>query len=129
MQGEELDELMRVLEMYSHDAGRARIVAALGPVLELHREAFDRVLELARANAPPAFLARLCRDDLIGGILAGYGLVTEPVGDRAEEVLRDFRGPASEIGADLRLIEAGEDRVKVQLLGTLAGDAGALQNL
>lgn len=74
MKAEQLEELMRVLEMYAHDEGRARIVAALGTVLDLHREAFRRMLDLARLTGHQTLVREFRADPLLREMLDGYGL-------------------------------------------------------
>ena len=128
MPSESLDELLRVLEMYSFDEGRNRIVEALGAVLDLHREAFDRTLALARERAPE-LVAILKNDPVVGGILEGYGLVESDLPKRVEAALAPLAPLLKEHGTQAKLLAVDELSARVHLTRPIHGDAASLETL
>lgn len=115
MQSDELDQLLRVLEMYSFDEGRNRIVEALGAVLELHRDAFARVLAICRERAPEA-VQRMQADPVIAGILEGYGLVESTARDRVRAVVGEFETQVRQHGGQLRIHDVDASTARIQVI-------------
>lgn len=128
MPSDRLEELLRVLEMYSYDEGRNRIVEALGAVLDLHREAFARTLAIARER-DPELLDRLRNDPVVGGILEGYGLVESDPGKRVEAVLARLAPLLKEQGTQAKVLELSGSAARIQLIRPLHGDGASLQRL
>lgn len=118
MPDDRLEELLRVLEMYSYDDGRNRIVEALGAVLELHREAFARTLEIAGVT-DPGLIERLRRDPLVAGILEGYGLVETDAAQQVEAALERLRPLLEKDRTAAKLMELSPDSIKIHLLRPL----------
>lgn len=115
MQSDELDSLLRVLEMYSYDEGRNRIVEALGAVLDLHRDAFSRVLAICGEHSPEA-VARMRADPVVAGILEGYGLVDSDPRSRVEAVLGQLQPRIQQHGGQTKILEAGASAVRIQVI-------------
>ena len=118
MADDRLDELLRVLEMYSFDDGRNRIVEALGAVLELHREAFARTLEIAGAT-DPGLIGRLRQDPVVEGILEGYGLIEADVAEQVEAALERLRPLLEKDRTAAKLMEVSSDSVSIHLIRPL----------
>ncbi len=118
MSDDRLEELVRVLEMYSHDDGRNRIVEALGAVLDLHREAFARTLEIARA-ADPTLLERLRNDPVVGEILEGYGLVETNVVKQVEAAFDRLRPLLEKDRTAAKLMEVSASALRIHLVRPL----------
>jgi len=115
MADDKLDELLRVLEMYSFDEGRNRIVEALGAVLELHREAFARTLEIAGAT-DPGLIGRLRQDPVVEGILEGYGLIEADVARQVEAALSRLGPLLEKDRTAAKLMEISSDSVSIHLI-------------
>ena len=126
MPSDRLDELLRVLEMYSYDEGRNRIVEALGEVLDLHREAFDRTLALARERAPE-LIAVLKNDPVVGGILEGSGLVESDFPGQVEAALAPLAPLLKEHGTQAKLLAVSASSARIHLTRPIHGDAASLQ--
>ena len=121
MADDKLDELLRVLEMYSFDDGRNRIVEALGAVLELHREAFARTLEIAGAT-DPGLIQRLRQDPVVEGILEGYGLIEADVARQVEAALERLRPVLEKDKTAAKLMEVSSDSVSIHLIRPLGAE-------
>ncbi|MEP6993987.1 MAG: Rieske (2Fe-2S) protein [Acidobacteriota bacterium] len=121
MPSDRLEELLRVLEMYSYDEGRNRIVEALGAVLDLHREAFERTLGIVRERAPE-LVKILQSDPVVGGILEGYDLVESDIGQRVEGALTRVGPLLKELGAQARVVELSGSSIRVQVIRGIHGD-------
>ncbi len=128
MPSERLEELLRVLEMYSYDEGRNRIVEALGAVLDLHREAFERTLAIARER-DPELVERLRRDPLVGGILEGYDLVESDIPQRVEGALARVGPLLKELGAQVRVVALSGSSARVEVIRGIHGDEASLRTL
>jgi nitrite reductase/ring-hydroxylating ferredoxin subunit/Fe-S cluster biogenesis protein NfuA len=125
---ERLDELLRVLEMYSFDEGRNRIVEALGAVLDLHREAFDRTLSLARERAPQ-LIPLLKQDPVVGGILEGYGLVESDFARHVESALAPLAPLLKEHGTQAKLLSVNASSARIHLTRPIHCDAASLERM
>jgi nitrite reductase/ring-hydroxylating ferredoxin subunit/Fe-S cluster biogenesis protein NfuA len=128
MPSDRLDELLRVLEMYSFDEGRNRIVEALGAVLDLHRDAFDRTLFLARQR-DPELVAILKNDPLVGKILEGYGLVESDPARRVEAALAPLAPLLKEHGMQAKLLAIDGSSASIHLTRPIHGDAASLETM
>ncbi len=127
MPSDRLEELIRVLEMYSFDEGRNRIVEALGAVLDLHRDAFSRTLAIAQEH--PELVERLRSDPVVGGILEGYGLIPSDAGKRVEAALAGLDPLLKEHGTQAKLLEVSEAAVRIQLMRPIHADGASLEKL
>ena len=128
MSSESLEELLRVLEMYSFDEGRNRIVEALGAVLDLHRDAFDRTLALARERAPE-LIPLLKKDPVVGGILEGYGLVESDLAQRVEGALAPLAPLLKEQATRAKLLSVSASSARIHLTRPIHGDDASLRIL
>ena len=128
MAADRLDELMRVLEMYSYDEGRKRIVQALGDVLELHREAFSRTLAIA-GEAHPELVGRLKSDPIVRGILEGYGLVPSDSREGVEAALARVAPLLKELETQAKIVEATDAAVHINLVRPIHADGDSLRRL
>jgi len=118
MPDDRLEELVRVLEMYSHDDGRNRIVEALGAVLDLHREAFARTLEIA-SSSDPGLVERLRRDPVVAGILEGYGLIETDAARQVASALERLRPLLEKDRTAAKLMEVSPGSVRIHLVRPL----------
>ncbi len=118
MPEDKLEELLHVLEMYSYDDGRNRIVEALGAVLELHREAFARTLEIAGAT-DKGLLERLRQDPVVSGILEGYGLIETNIALQVEAALERLKPLLEKDRTAAKLMEVSSDSVSIHLIRPL----------
>ena len=128
MPSDSLEELLRVLEMYSFDEGRNRIVEALGAVLDIHRDAFDRTLALARERAPE-LIPLLKKDPVVGGILEGYGLVESDLAKYVEAALAPLSPLLKEQGTRAKLLSVSPSSVRIHLTRPIHGDEASLRIL
>ncbi|MBC8647722.1 MAG: Rieske 2Fe-2S domain-containing protein [Thermoanaerobaculia bacterium] len=118
MADDKLEELLRVLEMYSYDDGRNRIVEALGAVLDLHRDAFARTLAIAGAS-DPGLVERLRRDPVVAGILEGYGLIETDVARQVESALERLRPLLEKDRTAAKLMEVSSGSVRIHFVRPL----------
>ncbi|MDQ6891484.1 MAG: Rieske (2Fe-2S) protein [Acidobacteriota bacterium] len=115
MAEDKLEELLRVLEMYSFDEGRNRIVQALGAVLELHREAFARTLAIAGAT-DKTLIDRLRQDPVVSGILEGYGLIEANIAEQVQAALERLKPLLERDGTAAKLMEVSTTSVTIHLI-------------
>jgi Fe-S cluster biogenesis protein NfuA len=99
-----IDRLMHELEHVRDAEARATALALVQSILDVHAEAFERVLELCDAQ-------RLAADPLVGSLLLLYGLHPEPVESRVERALEKVRPYIQSHGGRVALLGVDDDGV------------------
>ena len=116
----QIDELVVKLNGLADPAARAVTVELLRAVMNLHAEAFERVLEIVAASAPE-IIAELGADELVSRVLALHGIHPhdfEVRFARAIDKLERFFDPR---GAGIQVIEASPELIRIRFNGSRPG--------
>lgn len=130
MSFERLEELMVELEAAPDNRERQRLFGLIQPVVELHRDALERVVAIVRESGETALLDQLCADPLVGDLLRGYELVaTAGIEKRVNAALELARPLLHSHGGDVELVEMRGHVAVVRLTGSCQGCASSLITL
>ena len=69
-----LEKVIEELETSTDEAYRERVLEAVRPLLEFHREVFEQIMRVLRDEGRTEVIGKLLKDSLIGTALRGYGL-------------------------------------------------------
>ncbi len=72
---EDLERFIIQLESSSDEDYRQKIIEAIEPILEFHREACVRILQILREQGQDRVIAILLKDPMLESLFQGYGLV------------------------------------------------------
>jgi Fe-S cluster biogenesis protein NfuA/nitrite reductase/ring-hydroxylating ferredoxin subunit len=110
----EIERLVAELDALPEGKARETALALVQSVMDLHAEAFARVLEMCDAE-------RLAGDELIGSLLLLYGLHPEPVEQRVEAALEHVRPYLHSHGGSVALASVADGVVHLRLDGSCHG--------
>ena len=114
----ELEAQLRRLETIADPATRGIATDLLAAVLQFHTAALQRMLELVEsAEGGAKILAALDRDPLVRSVLLVHDLHPESLASRVRRVVAELEPMAHKRGAQLELLEAGEDLIRVRVRG------------
>jgi Fe-S cluster biogenesis protein NfuA len=120
--GDRIEQLLDDLYATAEPAACAVAQELLRLVTELYGGGLERVVTLAREEAP-AFADRLLDDDLVASLLLVHGLHPESVTARVEAGLQSVRPLLATHDGDVELLDVDEDAgaVHLRLLGSCDG--------
>jgi len=120
--GDRIEQLLDDLYATAEPAACAVAQELLRLVTELYGGGLERVVTLAREEAP-AFADRLLDDDLVASLLLVHGLHPESVTARVEAGLQSVRPLLATHDGDVELLDVDEDTgaVHLRLLGSCDG--------
>jgi Fe-S cluster biogenesis protein NfuA/nitrite reductase/ring-hydroxylating ferredoxin subunit len=125
MRLEKLDALIREIEETPDNEDRQRIYRSVAPVIDLHREALARMIEIARQRGGASILSAFLEDPLLEPLLRGYGLDEDPSGaelrTRVEAALEHARPLLQAHGGDVTLLGVDSGLARVELHGACHG--------
>jgi len=119
-----VDALVGELQQLPDLASRALVEELLSTVLDLHGEAFSRMLEALGPRGEPAadrLLEVMAADDLIRGVLLLHGLHPMDLRSRVEGALESVRPYMKTHGGGVELIDVAGDIVRIRLEGHCQG--------
>src|ERR1700726_2474908 len=119
-----VDTLVGELQQLPDLASRALVEELLSTVLDLHGEAFSRMLEALGPRGEPAadrLLEVMAADDLIRGVLLLHGLHPMDLRSRVEGALESVRPYMKTHGGGVELIDVAGDIVCIRLEGHCQG--------
>jgi Fe-S cluster biogenesis protein NfuA len=120
--GDRLEQLFEVLQAEADPRSRELAEELVRLVTELYGAGLERVVELARDEAP-TFVASLANDELIASLLVVHGLHPDDVATRVGRALDSVRPFLATHGGDVELLEIDEEAgaVQLRLLGSCDG--------
>jgi Fe-S cluster biogenesis protein NfuA len=120
--GDRIEQLLDDLYATAEPAACAVAQELLRLVTELYGGGLERVVTLAREEAP-AFVDRLLDDELVASLLLVHGLHPESVTARVEAGLQSVRPLLATHDGDVELLDVDEDAgaVHLRLLGSCDG--------
>jgi len=120
--GDRIEQLLDELHATAEPAGCALAEELLRLVTELYGGGLERVVTLAREEAP-GFVERLLDDELVASLLLVHGLHPESVPARVEHALESVRPFLATHDGDVELLDVDEDvgAVHLRLLGSCDG--------
>jgi hypothetical protein len=108
-----VEVLVRSLEACPDPVTREAAREMVRALLDLHGAGLARILGLAGSDAVVGFAA----DELVSSLLLLHGLHPRPATDRVAVALDRARPRLRALGAEVALIEATEERVRMRVLG------------
>ncbi len=127
---EELEALMLEIESTPDNRERQKLFGLIQPVVDLHREALQRVVEIVRESGGEHVLEKFAADDLLGDLLRGYELMpTQDIQTRVLVALDEARPLLHSHGGDVELVEMRGRIAILQLTGSCQGCASSLITL
>jgi Fe-S cluster biogenesis protein NfuA len=115
VQIEEIEKLIGKLDALEDAEARTTALALVQSLMDMHAEAFGRVLDLSDSEA---FVRRLAGDELVGSLLLLYGLHPEPIENRVEAALERVRPYLRSHGGSVTLLRVEDGVVHLRLDGT-----------
>jgi Fe-S cluster biogenesis protein NfuA len=112
---DEIERLIARLDQLQDAEARATALALVQSLMDVHAEAFDRVLDLCGSRS---IVEKLAADDLVGSLLLLYGLHPEPVENRVESALERVRPYIHSHGGSVALLRVDSGVVHLRLDGT-----------
>jgi Fe-S cluster biogenesis protein NfuA len=110
-----IEKLIGRLDALQDAEARTTALALVQTLMDIHAEAFNRVLDLCGSRA---IVERLAADELVGSLLLLYGLHPEPVENRVEAALEKVRPYIHSHGGRVTLLRVDDGVVHLQLDGT-----------
>lgn len=118
VQIDEIEKLIGRLDALEDAEARTTALALVQSLMDMHAEAFDRVLELCGTEE---LAQRLASDELVGSLLLLYGLHPEAVETRVEAALEKVRPYLHSHGGKVTLLRVEEGIVHLRLDGSCHG--------
>jgi Fe-S cluster biogenesis protein NfuA len=120
--GDRIEQLLDELHTTAEPAACALAQELLRLVTELYGGGLERVVVLAREDAPE-LVDRLLADELVASLLLVHGLHPESVTARVEQALESVRPFLATHDGDVELLDVDEDAgaVHLRLLGSCDG--------
>ncbi len=130
MSFDQLEALMQEIEAAPDNRERQRLFGLIQPVVELHREALERVIEIVRQSGGQHVIDKFANDELLGDLLRGYELIpSEEIEKRVQLALEKARPMLQGHGGDVELVEMRGRVAVIQLTGSCHGCASSLITL
>lgn len=126
---QQLESLIQELDTSPDNAERRRMFKAVGPIIDLHRDALRRILETLRREGRADMIDRLMEDPLLESLLRGYELVELDLTIKVKAALENARPLLQKHGGDVRLLEVREQIAHLELTGSCHGCASSLVTL
>jgi Fe-S cluster biogenesis protein NfuA len=110
-----IEKLIAKLDALQDAEARTTALALVQALMDMHADAFDRVLELCESRS---MVETLAADELVGSLLLLYGLHPEPVENRVESALERVRPYIHSHGGRVALLRVDGGVVHLRLDGT-----------
>jgi Fe-S cluster biogenesis protein NfuA len=117
------DRMRQIERLVERVKGSPEAVELLQTVMEFHRTAVDRMMEIA-ADAGDAgwqIIESFSRDDLVANMLLLHGLHPMDLDARVHGALDKVRPLLHSHGGDVELIDIAEGSVRLRLIGSCHG--------
>ena len=128
--GARIEDLVRRVENIADPAVRANVVTLLQSLLELHGQAFGRMLDLLsqQGQSGHAIIDRLAQDDLVAGLLLLYDIHPDGLRTRVQKAVTEMQPQIRASGGSVELIGVEDGAVRVRLTANGNGcGSGALE--
>lgn len=130
MHFDDVDAVIRELESGSDNAERQKLFGMIRPIVELHRDALQRMIEIVRESGGEPVVQRFAADELLGWLLRGYELIpSEDIGARVTAALDEARPLLLRHGGDVTLVEMRGRVAVLRLTGSCHGCASSMVTL
>lgn len=127
---EELETLIQEIESTPDNGERQKLFGLIQPVVELHRDALQRMIEIVRESGGEKVIDKFIQDPLLGDLLRGYELVpTADIEERVNIALEEARPLLHSHGGDVELVEMRGRVAILKLTGSCQGCASSLITL
>ncbi|MEO8378616.1 MAG: NifU family protein [Acidobacteriota bacterium] len=123
---DEIERLIGKLDALEDAEARTTALALVQSLMDMHAEAFARVLELCGSRP---LVERLAADELVGSLLLLYGLHPEPVESRVEAALERVRPYIHSHGGRVALLRVEDGVVHLRFDGTCADCPATTQTI
>jgi len=114
----EIERLVHELDSLPDGPAHNAATAVVQSLMDLHAEAFGRVLELCDSEP---LVRRLASDELVGSLMLLYGLHPDPVETRVEAALDRVRPYVHSHGGRVALVGVEDGVVRLHLDGSCDG--------
>lgn len=128
--GARIEDLVRRVENIADPAVRANVVTLLQSLLELHGQAFARVLDLLsqQGESGRVIVERLAHDDLVAGILLLYDIHPDGLRNRVQKAVTEMQPQVRASGGSVELLAVEDGAVRMRLTASGNGcGSGALE--
>lgn len=121
--GARIEDLVRRVENIADPAVRANVVTLLQSLLELHGQAFGRVLDLLSQQGEPGrvIVDKLAQDDLVAGLLLLYDIHPDGLRTRVQKAVTEMQPQVRASGGSVELLGIQDGAVRVRLTATGSG--------
>ncbi|MEO8217481.1 MAG: NifU family protein [Acidobacteriota bacterium] len=113
-----IEELARSLESISDPQAREAATAAVQSLMDIHAEAFERMLQIANSES---FARKASEDELVGSLLLLYGLHPVPVTERVVAALTKVRPYLQSHGGNVELLRVDDGVAHLRMEGSCKG--------
>lgn len=121
---------MQELESTPDNGERQRLFGMIQPVVALHRDALQRMIEIVRESGGQKVIDKFGTDELLGNLLRGYELLpSEEIETRVSAALEFSRPMLRNHGGDVELVEMRGRVAILRLTGSCHGCASSLITL
>src|SRR4051794_39827276 len=117
------DRIRQIERLVEQVKGSTQAVELLQTVMEFHREAIDRMMEIAADSGDPGWsiIESFGRDELVANMLLLHGLHPLDLDTRVHDALDKVRPLLHSHGGDVELIEIMDGAVRLRLIGSCHG--------
>jgi hypothetical protein len=112
-----IEGLVHEAESLRDPAARSLTVDLVRAVMELHREALRRIVEIVSSNDHPASLHDLIADDLVSSVLALHEVHPDDVSVRVGRAMDKLSRYFDSRGAGIELLDLDSDIVRLRYTG------------
>lgn len=127
---EDLQLLIQEIESTPDNRERQKLFALIQPVVELHRDALQRMIEIVRESGGEKVIDKFIKDPMLGDLLRGYELVpTQDIEERVNIALVEARPLLHSHGGDVELVEMRGRIAILKLTGSCHGCASSMITL
>lgn len=127
-----IEEQARIVESCADPATREAALALLRSVMELHKDAIARMLDIVKESPQDSHaIGAFLNEPLVKSVLLLHGLHPESVEARVLAALDELRPKVQRYGAELNLIAISDESVRVSLdaRGQCGSTLGTLKNM
>jgi Fe-S cluster biogenesis protein NfuA len=119
------------LQAIGDPAMRAVATELVVSVLDLHRCALNRMLEILQAQSsnPAVLQAAFQRDELVRSVLLLHDLHSQSAEERARQMIDDLRSKLGNYGAGAEVIQADQTRIRVMIHSRAGGCGSTAENI
>jgi Fe-S cluster biogenesis protein NfuA len=125
-----VEKLVQRVSALPDENARAAALELLQAVMDFHGATLSRIVELlSGSEVYRVSLAKLATDPLICGLLVLYGIHPLPLEQRVTEGIEKLRSQLQKQGAEVELLEVGNERVRVRVQSRTHGLAASPEKL